>query len=148
MSLPTPVRSNIVWCLLLIVSVGMMGCATLIHGSSQEIQVDSTPSGADVEVDGRPVGETPLTAVLERDREYSISMYHEGYEPHHATLRPGRSLWTTVNVFNLFVPGLLVDASTGAFHSLNPGTVTAELVPEDSSAVESPEPDGVQGGSR
>lgn len=106
--------------------------------------MDSTPSGADVEVDGRPVGETPVTAVLERDREYSIRMYHEGYESHQTTLRPGRSLWITVNALNLFVPGLLVDASTGAFHSLEPEAVTAELVPVDSSAVESPESGDVQ----
>jgi hypothetical protein len=42
-------------------------------------------------------------------------------------------LWTAVNIFNFLVPGLLVDASTGALHALNPGEVRADLVPADSS---------------
>lgn len=147
MSLRTSALPNLGRCLVLLLSVGVMGCATLIHGSSQKIKVESTPPEAQVEVDGRPVGETPLTTVLDRDREYSISIYREGYEPHHTTLRPGRSIWITVNALNLFIPGLLVDASTGAFHSLNPGTVAAELVPVDSSAVEALESDGEQGGA-
>ncbi len=131
---------------MLVASAGMVGCATLIHGSSQEIVVESTPSEAQVEVDGRPVGETPTTTVLKRNREYSISIYQEGYEPYHTTLRPGRSLWATVNLLNFFVPGLLVDASTGALYSLDPGTVAPELQPVDSSAVDRPA-SGEEGGT-
>ena len=119
--------------LLVLAATGLMGCATFIHGSSQEVEVTSTPSGAQVEVDGRPVGETPTTAVLERDRRYSVRIYQKGYAPHRTVLRPGRSLGTAANIFNFLVPGLLVDASTGALHALNPGEVRADLVPADSS---------------
>ena len=146
MSRPISSLANAARCLLVFASMGMVGCATLIHGSAQEITVESTPSEAQVEVNGRPVGETPTTAVLKRNREYSISIYQEGYEPHHATLRPGRSLWAAVNLLNFFVPGLLVDASTGALHSLNPGTVAPDLQPVDSSAVDPPTPDGAEEG--
>lgn len=142
MSLPRFRPSYAVRCLLILASVGMMGCATLIHGSSQTVTVESTPPGAQVEVDGRSVGETPMTTVLERDREYALSIYHDGYERHRTTLRPGRSIWAAVNALNFFVPGLLVDASTGALHALEPSAVTAELVPVDSSVVEPTETDG------
>lgn len=138
--LPSVPSSAVLWSLAF-ASMGLMGCATLIHGSSQEIVVESTPTDARVEVDGRPVGETPTTTVLKRDREYTVSIYREGHEPHHTTLRPGRSLWATVNLLNFFVPGLLVDASTGALYSLDPGTVAPELQPVDSSAVAPPSPD-------
>ncbi|MCS3755554.1 PEGA domain-containing protein [Salinibacter ruber] len=141
-----PVPSALRSLLVLVASVGMVGCATLIHGSSQEIVVESTPSEAQVEVNGRPVGETPTTTVLKRNREYSISIYQEGYEPHHTTLRPGRSLWATVNLLNFFVPGLLVDASTGALYSLDPSTVAPELQPVDSTAVDPP-PSDEEGGA-
>lgn len=148
MSLLPSRASRAVRCLVLVLaSVGIMGCATLIHGPSQEVTVESTPSEAQVEVDGRPVGETPVTTVLARDREYSISIYRDGYERHRTTLRPGRSIWATVNALNLFVPGLLVDASTGALHVLKPAAVTAELTPVDSSVVEPPASDGEQGGT-
>lgn len=146
MSLPTSRLASVVCPLLILAAMGMMGCATLIHGPSQKVTVESTPSEAQVEVDGRSVGETPVTTVLERDRAYSISIYREGYEPHRTTLRPGRSIWAAVNALNLFVPGLLVDASTGALHTLTPAGVTAELAPVDSSTVESPAPDAEQGG--
>ncbi|WP_103027705.1 PEGA domain-containing protein [Salinibacter altiplanensis] len=142
---PTSLAPTAVCCLLVFASVGLGGCATLIHGSSQEVTVESAPSEAQVEVDGRPVGETPTTAILERDREYAISIYQEGYEPYHTTLRPGRSLWATVNVLNFFIPGLLIDASTGALHALDPGTVAPELQPVDSSAVDLPTPDEREG---
>jgi hypothetical protein len=147
MSVPTSRLARTVCPLLILASMGMMGCATLIHGPSQEITVESTPAEAQVEVDGRAVGETPLTTVLKRNRTYSISIYHDGYERHRTTLRPGRSIWTAVNALNLFVPGLLVDASTGAFHALKPAAISAELTPADSSAVEPPVPDGEQGGT-
>jgi hypothetical protein len=135
MSVPTSRLARTVCPLLILASMGMVGCATLIHGPSQEITVESTPP------------ETPLTTVLKRDRTYSISIYHDGYERHRTTLRPGRSIWTAANALNLFVPGLLVDASTGAFHALKPAAISAELTPADSSAVEPPAPDGEQGGT-
>lgn len=135
---PTSTLSATVRFLLVLVATGLMGCATLIHGPSQEVTVESTPSEAQVEVDGRPVGETPVTTVLARDREYSVRIYRDGYEPHQTTLRPGRSIWAAVNALNLFVPGLLVDASTGALHTLEPGAITAELTPVDSSGAGAP----------
>jgi hypothetical protein len=113
--------------LIFVVTFCLAGCATLIHGSDESIEVTSTPSGASVEVNGRPVGETPTTAILERGKSYTVKIYRDGYEPHTATLRNGRSLWISLNIFNLMLPGLLVDASTGAFYSLEPDQISAEL---------------------
>lgn len=105
----------------------LTGCATLIHGTDEEIAISSDPSSAAVEVDGRPVGETPTTAILERGQSYTIRIYHEGYEPHKEVLRNGWSLWVGVNILNFFLPGLLVDASTGGFYSLEPDEISAKL---------------------
>lgn len=113
--------------LLLAVSVLLGGCATLIHGSSESIRVESEPSGARVEVDGRPVGETPTTVELSRRQDHMVRLYHEGHVPHKVTLRQGRSLWAFVNVLNLIVPGMLVDLSTGAYYSLDPAPISPTL---------------------
>ena len=113
--------------LVFVVTFCLAGCATLIHGSDESIEVTSTPSGASVEVNGRPVGETPTTAVLERGKSYTVKIYRDGYESYTETLRNGRSLWISLNIFNLMLPGLLVDASTGAFYSLEPDQISAEL---------------------
>lgn len=112
----------------------MTGCATLIHGSDQEVQITSDPSTAQVEVNGRPIGETPTSATLERNRSYTVKIYREGFETHTTTLRRGWSLWTSANLFNFLLPGLLIDASTGAFYSLQPGEISADLDSVRSSA--------------
>jgi hypothetical protein len=113
------------------------GCATLIHGSSQSVRVESEPSNARVEVDGRPVGDTPTTVQLERDQDHRVRIYHAGHEPHTVSLRQGRSIWTAVNLLNLVVPGILVDLSTGAFYALDPDPISATLDESTSSAPDS-----------
>lgn len=105
----------------------LSGCATLIHGPSQSIRVESEPSGAQVEIDGRPVGETPTTVDLKRDQDHRVRLHHTGHEPHTVTLQRSRSLWATVNILNLVVPGVLVDLSTGAFYTLEPAPISPSL---------------------
>lgn len=126
--------------LLVALAAVLGGCATLIHGSSQDVRVESEPSDARVEVDGRPVGETPTTVRLKRNQEHRIRIYHADHEPHTVMLRQGRSIWTTVNLLNLIVPGVLVDLSTGAFYKLNPDPISATLADSTSSSV----PDSLQ----
>jgi hypothetical protein len=113
--------------LLLTSALFLGGCATLIHGSSQSIRVESEPEGAQVEVDGRPVGRTPTTVDLSRDQDHRVRLHHSGYEAHTVTLQQGRSLWASVNLLNLIVPGMLVDLSTGAFYRLDPEPVSPTL---------------------
>lgn len=113
--------------LLLTLPLFLGGCATLIHGSSQSVRVESEPEGAHVEVDGRPVGQTPTTVDLSRGKDHRVRLYHEGHEAHTVTLQQSRSLWASVNLLNLIIPGVLVDLSTGAFYSLDPEPVSPTL---------------------
>jgi hypothetical protein len=119
------------------------GCATLIHGSSQSVRVESEPSDARVEVDGRPVGNTPTTVQLKRNQDHRVRIYHADREPHTVTLRQGRSIWTAVNLLNFVVPGVLVDLSTGAFYTLDPDPISATFDEPAPSA-----PDSSQSGPR
>lgn len=124
--------------LLLTFALFLGGCATLIHGSSQSIRVESEPEGARVEVDGRPVGQTPMTVDLSRGQDHRVRLHHEGYEAHTVTLQQGRSLWASVNLLNLIVPGMLVDLSTGAFYSLGPEPISPSLDETTPAASDSP----------
>jgi len=123
--------------LLLALAFVLGGCATLIHGSNQEVRVESEPSDARVEVDGRPAGETPTTLRLKRDREHRIQIYYADHEPHTVTLRQNRSIWATVNLLNLIVPGMLVDFSTGAFYKLDPDPISATFDDAASDSLQS-----------
>lgn len=122
--------------LLLTFALFLGGCATLIHGSSERIRVESEPSGAQVEVDGRPVGETPTTVDLRRDQDHRVRLHRAGHEPQTVTLRRGRSFWAAANLLNFAAPGLLVDLSTGAFYSLKPDPISPTL--DEAGASESP----------
>lgn len=124
--------------LLLTFALFLGGCATLIHGSSQSIRVDSEPEGARVEVDGRPVGQTPTTVDLSRDEDHRVRLHHERHEAHTVTLQQGRSLWASVNLLNLILPGVLVDLSTGAFYSLDPDPISPTLEETTPTATDSP----------
>ncbi len=124
--------------LLLTVAVFLGGCATLIQGSSESVRVESEPAGAQVEVDGRPVGETPTTVDLERDQDHRMRLHHAGHETHTVVLQKSRSLWASVNLLNLVIPGVLIDLSTGAFYSLEPDLINPSL--DESPAREATSP--------
>lgn len=126
---------------LLALAMGLGGCATLIHGSSQSVRVESDSSGARVEVDGRPVGETPTTVQLERNQNHRVRVFREGQEPHTVRTQQGRSIWAAVNLLNLIVPGVLVDLSTGAFYSVSPDPIQATFDASTSPAADSSQSD-------
>ncbi len=43
----------------------LSGCATIIHGTHQDVAFSSSPTGAEVWVDGVKVGETPVISKLD-----------------------------------------------------------------------------------
>lgn len=60
----------------------LSGCATIINGTSQKIQVTSSPSGATVQVDGKARYETPVKLRLERRIDHTLVFTKEGYDSH------------------------------------------------------------------
>lgn len=68
------------------------GCATLFGGTVQRTEVTSTPPGAEVLLDGEPVGATPAEiSVSRRRREPQIRVEKDGVT-HYAWLRREISL--------------------------------------------------------
>lgn len=70
-------------------------CATLqTNGPSQRIRVTSTPPGAEVSLDGRPVGATPAeVTVSRRNRAPVIRVEKDGFRPHEQKLQRSQSWW-------------------------------------------------------
>ena len=56
------------------------GCATIVNGTSQKIQVTSEPVGATVLVDEISSCSTPVKLRLERRRDHTIVFSKDGYE--------------------------------------------------------------------
>ncbi len=63
----------------LVVTLGSTsGCATIIHGRSQEVALASTPPGAIVKID-RVQTTTPGTITLRRKQDYDAVFTKEGF---------------------------------------------------------------------
>jgi hypothetical protein len=113
----------------LTMAVGLLGaaCATIMQGTSQEISIGSSPTGARVIVDGTEAGRTPYVARLKRKDKHVIRLELEGYKPYELALTRSTSGWVWGNLVFGGLPGLAVDAITGGLYKLKPEQVQATL---------------------
>lgn len=122
---------------LCILIIGTTSCASIIHGSYQEVSFSSTPSGAKVYIDGKSMGSTPINVSLRRmgrekgapntQKEYSVKVELPGYFPYEMKIKREMDSWYLGNIlFGGFI-GLIVDAANGAMYKLTPDQVIAQL---------------------
>ncbi|MGE0074910.1 MAG: PEGA domain-containing protein [Sphaerochaetaceae bacterium] len=83
----------------IVLVLAFTGCATILKGSSQDISIDSNPSGAKVFVDGAQVGTTPLSVDLKKNKHSSIRVVKDGYEPQQQPLQKEYDMITILNAF-------------------------------------------------
>ena len=114
--------------LVLLVSVALSGCATIVRGTNQDIPVSSYPSGADIIVDGILYGKTPTTIQLHRGRPHQLTLELQGYQPYYVSFRSNMGKAMAGNCCIGGIPGMAVDAYTGAANSLSPEAIHAELI--------------------
>jgi hypothetical protein len=94
------------------------GCATVINGRYQSLQVDSYPSGARIDVDcgevARAAGSTPGKVTLQRGAKHCVLILSkDGYESQQIELRRERSRAAEANKV-MAVPVALVSAVVAA----------------------------------
>lgn len=108
--------------------VTLVGCASIRHGTRQDISVNSTPSGAKVFVKGIHMATTPSIIELKRkDLDIVLRFEKDGYEPVEVALHRTMDGWVWGNVlFGGFV-GLAIDFIDGAAYKLTPAEVNAVL---------------------
>ena len=122
-----------------------MSCASIIHGGTQRVTLQSQPADADVKVfDARTggmvaSGKAPLSVSLDRGAgffkggKYRVVVEKAGYAPREAYI--DSSLSTGWYIFgNILFGGLIgwfiVDPATGGMWSLDPELATYELSPQ------------------
>lgn len=109
------------------IAVAAGGCATIMQGTSQELSVASTPSGARVLVDGTEMGRTPYVASLKRKDKHVVRIEMDGYQPFELPIARATSGWVWGNIVFGGLPGLAVDAISGGLYKLKPEQVEATL---------------------
>lgn len=116
------------------------GCASVMHGSTQDVGISSTPDGAHFTVSfaygGGSItgsiteGTTPSVVTLKRKHSYVVNFEKEGYESGSATLS---SRWSGAVAGNILTGGLIgwaVDSHKGADRKLVPESIHVELKPQ------------------
>lgn len=111
----------------IIPSLFLSSCATILQGTKQTIGISSTPSSADIWIDGQYIGKSPMAVKLLRQDNHLIRLELDGYLPHEIYLTKKLNQWTFGNIiFGGFI-GLAVDAISGAIYKLTPDQVHAHM---------------------
>jgi len=106
----------------------VVGCATIIHGTRQNIAVNSMPTGAKVIVKGAHMATTPAVIELSRHETSIIIRFEkEGYEPVEVVLNRVVDGWIAGNIVFGGLIGLAIDFISGGAYHLKPSELNAVM---------------------
>lgn len=115
----------------------LAGCATIMTGSTQKLTFNSNPNGAQVFINGQPVGTTPITIEWKRgSAAATIEFRKEGFETHVANFNTKVNGWFFGNIITGGLIGTTTDAASGALYEYAPDTYQAILAPKTAANLE------------
>ena len=126
---------------LLLTALSLSACASIIHGTSQDVGISSSPTGAQVTVDNQLGATTPYVAKLSRKDNHIVKVSMDGYAPAELTLTKTVSGWVWGNIVFGGLIGLAVDAISGGLYNLTPNQLQAALAKQGASVA--PTKDGI-----
>ena len=102
------------------------GCASIMTGTTQMIQVQSDPQGASIQLDGMHVGMTPRLLKVRRSGGHTLMIWKEGYVAQ--IVETGGSLngWFFGNILVGLLPGV-IDMINGAWMWTSPESIMVRL---------------------
>ena len=122
--------------LILLVVAGMLigtgGCATIMNGSTDTVNISSIPPGAKFSIVSAvgvnqtivQTGVTPQNVTLQRKTDffgnnYLVRFEKDGYLRKTVPMKKTVSFWFIGNIIFGGIPGIIVDCSTGAADDLH-----------------------------
>ncbi|MBU4305276.1 MAG: PEGA domain-containing protein [Candidatus Omnitrophica bacterium] len=120
---------------LLVIPAMLAGCATIMQGTTQEIGISSTPTGATVKINNQEKGKTPIILDLKRKDNHIVTIEMPGYMPYEATFTKSVSGWVWGNIVFGGLIGLVVDFAAGGIYKLTPTELKAVLQKEGVSSL-------------
>jgi len=99
----------------------LSACATFVDGTTQAVTFQSSPSDAEVLINGAVVGTTPFTIVLDREDGTQLTVRKDGYETVSMELNTAlnSSFWGNILIGGVI--GSTTDSATGASREYVPG---------------------------
>lgn len=118
-------RTPIILGLLVFAFIGN-SCATIFKGSSEEVRVESKPTGAEVWIDGIKLGTTPAVFKLESKKTYSIEFKMNGKTKAVRLTNHMSAGYLILDILFGLVP-VIVDAATGAWMKFDTTNIIVDI---------------------
>ena len=112
-----------------LVSLAVMfgGCGTIMNGGSTMVSINSVPR-ADVSIDGKKYGKTPIKVPRSNDKDHAIHLQAKGYRPYDTRISSKFSAWYFGNLIPMFFPGLILDPVSGGMWYLSTNNLSQRMI--------------------
>ena len=114
-----------------LISLFLQSCSSIINGRTQKVTITSNVNGAAVVINGRKVGTTPLTTRIKRENSMHITVRKKGYEDHSAALLTRLDGWFFGNIIFGGFLGSTTDLASGSVHLLDPDHIHIQMVEKE-----------------
>jgi hypothetical protein len=98
----------------------LTGCATIVRGTEQDVIVDTTPSGAQVQFSNGQTCTSPCSIAAKRNQDLNVNVSKDGCATQTAFVRPRISAGGGIL-------GGLSDHASGAIYDLEPSELSFTL---------------------
>lgn len=105
------------------------GCSTVMHSTTQSIELKTNPPNAKITIDGKKFGTSPQTVNIDRATNHIIKFELDGFEAYETQATRKISNWFWLNALNGFLPGMVIDMFTGSIYNILPENLDIELTP-------------------
>lgn len=102
----------------------MTGCASVFKGQDQILTFTSEPDGATVRIDGKVVGQTPVSTKVKKSSVDSISIEKDGFKTE--TMAPEKR-FDNIAFLNIFWDLSTTDLISGAAYEYQPSNFHYKL---------------------
>ncbi|MAS09999.1 PEGA domain-containing protein [Salinisphaera sp.] len=117
---------------IIIMTVQLSGCATIVSDTTQTVSFESEPSGATVKVDGLTIGVTPVSARLDKRDNQLVTFELTGYKTAKKELATKTDPWFFGNLITGGLFGSTTDFASGAVYEYSPDQYFVTLTPKNS----------------
>ncbi len=110
--------------LFLVMIVALAGCATVIRGTTEQLQIYSTPDGAAASLSDGQTCTTPCNLQITRGKAYNVTIAKDGCESRTQLVQPQVA---GSGVAEAMALGGIIDFADGAVYDSEPNPVSASL---------------------
>ena len=122
--------------LLMLISLLLKGCASIVSGTTQEMTFQSNPEDVLVTVNGKVVGKTPTTVQLDRKSGQAVVFSKDGYKPITMQMETTIEPWFWGNIILGGLLGSTTDGLSGAVIKYSPNQYLVSLPPEGTTTID------------